>query len=190
MIETLKITLERDYDLWFWSDTHFGHENIIKLANRPFDNANEMDSTMFNNFQGLVKPNDIVIHLGDLTCASSKSAIKSIYDRLPADFHYHLLGNHDTKRSIFEDLGVKTLAPICNLEVTDGLSGEIEKFVLSHYPIVAWEGQYKGTKHLYGHTHLMIYNMRNSLNICVEHTNYTPLSYYEILWKIESGRVG
>lgn len=44
--------------LWFTSDLHFGHDNIIKYCHRPFANAVEMNRTIINNINERVGCND------------------------------------------------------------------------------------------------------------------------------------
>ena len=50
---------------FFTADTHFGHANIIKYTNRPFDSPNHMDDILIANWNAVVGPDDEVYHLGD-----------------------------------------------------------------------------------------------------------------------------
>ena len=52
--------------IYFISDTHFNHNNIIKYCNRPFKSINEMNQTIINNWNKTVKADDEIYHLGDL----------------------------------------------------------------------------------------------------------------------------
>lgn len=54
-----------EQNIFFTSDTHFWHENIIKFCNRPFSSVEEMNDTIIENWNKVVGENDIVFHLGD-----------------------------------------------------------------------------------------------------------------------------
>lgn len=86
--------------LWYASDHHFGHENIIQFCNRPFKNAAEMDEVLITNHNALVQPEDHVWFLGDLTMArgSLKSGQAKWLISLIKRMNGHkrlILGNHD-----------------------------------------------------------------------------------------------
>lgn len=51
--------------VFFTSDTHFNHTNIIKYCQRPFRDIYEMNETLIANWNNVVAPDDIVFHLGD-----------------------------------------------------------------------------------------------------------------------------
>ena len=52
--------------IYFTADHHFGHANIIRHCNRPFQNVEEMDMALLSNWNASVKPQDTVYILGDL----------------------------------------------------------------------------------------------------------------------------
>lgn len=51
--------------IWFTSDTHFGHKNILRFCKRPWNTVEEMDEGLIQNWNKVVGKDDIVFHLGD-----------------------------------------------------------------------------------------------------------------------------
>lgn len=79
--------------IYVTSDTHFGHRNIIKYCNRPFNSVEQMDSCMIDIWNAIIKPNDIVFHLGDFSLAGAEIA-GPIIDKLNGK-KILIAGNHD-----------------------------------------------------------------------------------------------
>jgi calcineurin-like phosphoesterase family protein len=80
-------------EVWFTSDTHFGHRNIIKYCDRPFNGVDHMNRAMIDRWNSVVSFEDTVYHLGD-------ACMGSISDTLPLIRElngYKILvpGNHD-----------------------------------------------------------------------------------------------
>ena len=88
----LKFDSSKD-NIFFVSDTHFAHENIIKYCNRPFKSIEEHDEALIERWNEKIDKDDIVFHLGDFAFASEEY-IKSILDRLNGK-KYLVFGNHD-----------------------------------------------------------------------------------------------
>ena len=153
------------------SCTHFGHGNIISLAGRPFPNAKEMDEALIANWNSVVKPEDTIFHLGDVTWWNMEKT-KDIFDKLKG-IKIFIRGNHD-------DPWVSQVIPWSGCY--DYLETKIfhKKFVFFHYPIERWNGIGKGTIHIHGHIHnnpLPV--IENRHNVCVEVANYTPVNLEE-----------
>ena len=50
---------------YFTADEHYGHANIIKHCDRPWDTVEEMDAALIQLHNSVVKDGDIVVHAGD-----------------------------------------------------------------------------------------------------------------------------
>jgi calcineurin-like phosphoesterase family protein len=79
--------------IWFSSDTHFGHENIIKYCDRPFKNVDHMNEVIIDNWNSVVSPGDTVYHLGDVALGQIDKSLACV-SRLNG-YKILILGNHD-----------------------------------------------------------------------------------------------
>lgn len=50
---------------YYISDLHFGHYNIMRFDNRPFNSVEEMDKALIDNWNSVVSEGDTVYILGD-----------------------------------------------------------------------------------------------------------------------------
>lgn len=82
--------------VWYTSDTHFYHENIIKYCGRPFKDVNQMNEIIIRNWNERIQPNDLVYHLGDFGLFSKGREPQDILNRLNGNIHL-IKGNHDSK---------------------------------------------------------------------------------------------
>lgn len=129
---------------FYISDTHFGHQNIIRYDNRPFSTADEMDEALIDRWNDVVSDEDTVYVLGDFSWHREEKTLE-ILDSLSG--HKVLIkGNHDR---VSPNIARK-FDKVCDyLEITDGK----ERVVMNHYPMPFWNGQFRNTVHLYGHVH-------------------------------------
>ena len=166
--------------IFITSDTHFNHKNIIQYENRPFGSIPEMNDALIKNWNSVVKPTDLVIHLGDVGLGNV-SDLKWIVPKLNG--HKILIkGNHDGKSEQFyldcgflEVLRDKTLV-IDNKMIYCSHEPEKRPLVPLDYNL-----------HLYGHVHSKGHRgeyptiARNGACVCVERWNYTPVPLETII---------
>ena len=53
-------------NIYFTSDWHVGHDNVLKFDNRPFKDVDHMHRVLINNYNSTVKPDDVCYFLGDM----------------------------------------------------------------------------------------------------------------------------
>jgi calcineurin-like phosphoesterase family protein len=153
--------------IWLISDTHFGHENIIKYCSRPFASADEMDEALIANWNSVVKPQDHIYHLGDV--AVSQNRLHKVMPRL-AGHKRLILGNHDNHAPI------KDYAQYFDKILVWRL---FKPFILTHIPIHR-ESFGKATINIHGHTHEKPPYSADYINVSVERINYTPIALEEL----------
>ena len=97
LVKPLKIDSSKQ-GIWFTSDLHFGHQNIIRFCKRPWKTTEDMDWNLIQNWNSVVKPDDLVFDLGDFAFATN-ARWKELLSQLNGH-HYLILGNHDILRCI------------------------------------------------------------------------------------------
>ena len=176
--------------IYFTSDTHFCHSNIIQRNKRPFADLDEMHRVLIRNWNTYVSPHDEIYILGDFIHKGDGQEANEILLKL-AGRKYLICGNHD------KYLNDEAFDPSHFEWVKDCfvLSYNKRKFVLFHYPILEWQGYFSDAIHLYGHVHsshkdpsqakrLSILGKR-AFNVGVDVNNFFPVSIEDILKKIE-----
>lgn len=142
------------------SDTHFGHENIIRYSNRPFADWKAMGEAMIERWNSRVADGDDVWFLGDFAMGpgATEEYILQVIGRLNGWITI-VLGNHDQPSKYSKGLK-KLVADNCSLIKVRILDEQIldqeidgKHFVMCHYPMADWDGKYHGAIHLHGHTH-------------------------------------
>ncbi len=183
--------------VWFTSDLHLGHGNIIKFCGRPFMTPEEeaevsrdprgklrlSAETVQRHDEGLIEAinervdrNDILWILGDF-CLGGITEATAYRDRVNCR-HVHLVwGNHDRH----------AVASLFSTTRDQGLiSVEGQKIFLNHYPMRSWDASFPGSWLLYGHVHgNLIYVDRNNdwmltREVGVDANEYRPVSFEEI----------
>jgi calcineurin-like phosphoesterase family protein len=189
--------------IYITSDTHFRHANIIKFCKRaPFYDPNDFDengqwktknlkytksdtmtSVGISNWNSVVKPDDIVYHLGDL-CWGKTDQVLDILRRLNGEIRF-IWGNHDDNLKqvagiidLYSDLRnrIKFLGDYAKINV----EGQI--IILSHYAMRVWDQSHRGAWMLYGHSHGSLDDDKNALSFDVGYDchNLFPISFERI----------
>lgn len=180
--------------LFFTSDTHFSHTNILQYCNRPFSDVGRMNETIITNWNKVVGPDDVIFHLGDF-CLGGADEWNKILNRLNGRI-YLILGNHDLRnirRGIIDRFE--------RVEMSMCIQVDKKIIYLNHFPYLCFDGGYNNDVwQLFGHVHTRLSNtgvdadrLRHlyptQLDVGVDNNNFTPLSFDEvrsrIQWQIE-----
>lgn len=162
-------------DIWLTSDTHFSHRKILEYEARPFSSTEEMDEALITNWNSVVKPNDLIFHIGDVFFSNAKRS-EWIASRLNGR-KILIDGNHDKgfSKGKFKKLGFDSYKYYF-----------FNDYLLSHYPqnpLILHQAAEFGLKgNIHGHVHSEIEGLDKDYHICVctELTNYTPIHFDEI----------
>jgi len=166
----MKIQLNKGQNIFFTSDTHFSHSNLVSgttqwkdadAKTRKFDTLEEHDEMLIKNINNKVGVEDILFHLGDWSFGGDENIMK-FKKRLHCQNIHLILGNHDHHIENNKD-GIQGAFKSVNqyLELDISVPSLIKnqgnaryKCILMHYPVVSWNHMARGAMHLHGHTHL------------------------------------
>lgn len=183
----------KDQQIFFCSDPHFGHGNIMRFCDRPFSSTEEMDEYMIRTWNTRVKPKDVVFILGDF-CFGGSARWTELLERLNGK-KYLILGNHDEKNirqgymKYFESVSYQM-----HIYVND------QSIYLNHYPFLCYAGSYRGEKtevwQLFGHVHSNKHNKSGrdiprlsalfplQYDVGFDNNDYMPITFDEVKAKI------
>jgi len=146
--------------VWFWSDLHLSHANIIRYCQRPFADAVEMNSYLIRRCLAKVTEADILVFGGDIAFGDIAAA-NAFLRRIPA-YKLLVLGNHDVNKRKRLALDFDEVAAC--VEFTHA---NVDYF-LSHYPVPEKQ---LGPRQVSLHGHLHNTVMPKSLGSGLRHAN-------------------
>ena len=171
---------QRTDQFFFTSDHHAYHKNIIQLCNRrtivrcgkstvdrTFDTVFEMMDDQVRKWNAVVRPTDIVYHLGDAVLGTVEQA-KTFFGRLNGNIFILTNVDHHDRRWIQKTQHTHEIksaqgTPLTFLPPLLMISPDIsfnkktfrQNIVLCHYPLSAWNKSHFGSWMLHGHEHVL-----------------------------------
>lgn len=153
--------------MYFLSDTHFGHKNILKFERTQFETVEEHDNfllDMYNKLANRVKPGDTVYHLGDF--GNPIYGYANSWLRDAGAKTVLVRGNHDSE---------------ANMDVLKMYFDQVfmyptfisNRVMISHRPYLLAE---PGVLNVHGHLHGSRLDSPNYLCCSVDVINYTPVT--------------
>lgn len=189
--------------IFFTSDWHLFHTNVIKFDNRPFKDIDHMHRVLINNYNSCVKEKDVCYFLGDIGMGNSEG-IKNIINKLNGT-KICIVGNHDKGYQALYGMGFNVV--LHNATIYLGRN----KITMSHCPLLGvkredtsqmrnctgeenWHGEHKNEKysvkdegqlHLHGHIHSPNGGksskiLDRQMDVGVAANNYFPVSISQI----------
>lgn len=159
-------------EIWFTSDTHFGHEFMAQLrgfvgpahefsAKRTLIKINEHDDFLIDAWNDKVRPGDIVYHLGDFALPQIQARVEELLRSLNGTKQL-IIGNHErvqTQRA----RGWAWVGHYKYRKIRPGF-----KVAMNHYAMRTWQGSHNGSFHVYGHSHGMLPDHGRSMDVGVD----------------------
>jgi len=161
--------------IFFISDMHLGHKNIIRLSNRPFGSVEEMDQIIIDNYNSMVKEGDTAYDLGDF-CFKNPKVYVDRFNVLPV----RIKGSHD------HDLKESTTPRMLVIRPENEFDqyGDPVVITLCHYAMRSWEISHYGSWHLYGHHHGLLAPHGLSFDVGVDCWDFYPVSLAQVREKM------
>jgi len=184
-------------DVFFTSDEHYFHTNVIPYCRRPWGNYErfdgisrddmgedmledykqelqkaslEMNEAMIENLNAVVKPADRVYHLGDFGMGRYDK-LNSVFKRLKGQ-QFLIKGNHDNKETY--KLGWQAIYDCKGIRI-DG-----QYIEMYHFPQRSWNHSYHGAWHIFGHVHGRCFPWGKSCDVGVDSWDFKPVSFEEL----------
>ena len=195
-------------EIFFTSDLHVSHGNIIKYCSERWNFLNEserdilengsveesknmrvgqdsidrMNETIINNINAKVGKKDALWILGDVGWFKNRNQVTDFYNQLNCNRIYLVVGNHDQVNLYLYSNNL--LAGVYDQAIIN-----VGKHVvhLNHYAMMRWDQSHHGSYHLFGHSHGQLNNFiaekfpqYKMLDVGIDGHDFKPWSFDEI----------
>lgn len=176
-------------DIFFTSDLHFFHDNIVGCCNRPWTKDQQTDELIerWNNRVGMY---DTVYSLGDFAFGGKSKTliIADLIRSLNGNIHF-ITGNH-CNNQVWEDIADMNIPNVLSVstyrEATFSIGGVRQKFIMCHYPFAVWNGMQWGSIHLHGHSHGSYKPEGKMMDVGIDtHPEHTLYSLHEVMERVK-----
>jgi calcineurin-like phosphoesterase family protein len=169
--------------IYFTSDLHAFHKNIIQFDELPFKDLKEYREHIIKVWNETISSEDEVYLLGDIAVGGTNGEILSFLQRLNGK-KYLIQGNHDY-RTIMK---CKYLTDHFEwVRHYHSFDYNKERIILFHCPIESWPNMTAMKSiHLHGHTHGKSRKVPNRMDIGFKACNFKIYSIEEIIKKIRN----
>lgn len=151
---------------FFTSDQHYGHKNIIKHCNRPYEDVEEMNQDLIKRHNSVVGVNDTVIHGGDFCFHGRSGDAGKIIGQLNGN-HTFVRGNHDSWLP-------KSAIKMWSKRI------EGQYIVVCHYALRVWNRSRYNSWQLHGHSHGELKPIGKQWDVGVDNNDYFPVSFEQM----------
>lgn len=114
--------------IFFTSDLHIGHANVIKFDKRPFRDLEHMHQVLINNFNSTVPVEGVTYFLGDIGLCNA-TTVKQVIEQLNGT-KVLVLGNHDKGMNAMYNQGFDVVLHGAKMLIAN------EIVTMSHYPLL------------------------------------------------------
>lgn len=165
------------------SDLHFGHKNILKHCNRPYDSVEDMDEGLVANWNNKVPKKDSIVYIvGDFAFNNHNKYLSRLNGKkvLIIGSHDHM--SHDVLRNftaVYPSDGRE--------EGTFMMKHDGRYYFMQHCCPRVWARSHYGVPCLFGHSHgrLKTWNLSFDVGVDTKLSNYSPIHISDIDKEIE-----
>ncbi len=168
--------------MWFTSDQHYGHRNIIDYSSRPFADVEEMTRELVARHNAAVGVHDTVWHLGDFSL--DERLVPKVLPLLNGR-HRLVSGNHDRCHPCHKKHQSAVRKYLHFGFETVSTEVHMGPWLLCHLPYVGdsaneprypeWRPKDEGKWLLHGHVHELWKTRDRMINVGVDQWGYAPV---------------
>lgn len=169
---SLKFTRSAAQEHYFASDYHWGHTNVLKYDNRPFETIEEHDLEIVRRHNSIVRPNDHFWFIGDLSLGDRESA-EELLKSMNGIKHF-IKGNHDHSETIelYMRYGIYH-----GEQISITIDGQ--RITNNHCRMYVWPNSHHGSWNIHGHSHGALDSIPwgKCIDVSINIRDYSPLSF-------------